>query len=139
MNDPVFGETRAGFYTQVRLSSNAVDFSSGGTLTNLQVDSVVLALVYADDQYGANFPQEYEVYELDEQLYSDSIYFSYRTIATKEEDLVTPESQVQTPAPEDEVFLGGDTVGIDPQLRLGLDPAFGQMIIDAGGTSELSN
>lgn len=139
MNDPVFGETRAGFYTQVRLSSNAVDFSSGGTLTNLQVDSVVLALVYANDYYGDNFQQEYEVYELEEQLYPDSVYFSYRTIATKVEDLITPESKVQTPDPESDVFLEGDTIGIDPQLRLGLDPAFGQTILDAGGTPELSN
>lgn len=133
MNDPVFGITLSGFYTQLRLSANQVTFG----FNSYEVDSVVLALVYEGEQYGYNFPQEYEVYELEEQLYSDSIYFTNRTLDVFETDLVLPESRTQRPAPEDPVYLADDTV--KPQLRLRLDHEIGERIIDAEGTGDLDN
>lgn len=139
INDPQFGITRAGFYTQVMLSTNLVNFSAIGD--TLAVDSVVLALVYANGQYGFDFPQEYEVYELNQRLFSDSIYFSNRTLATKSQNLVMPESSTQRPDPDNNVTLisGSDTIESPPQLRLRLDHEIGERIIDASDNDSLTS
>lgn len=137
-NDPELGITRAGFYTQVRLSTNNVDFApESGALV---VDSVVLALVYTGGQYGFDFPQEYEVYELSDRLYTDSIYFSNRTLATKAQNLVLPESSIQRPDTENNVILypDGDSIVSPPQLRLKLDHEIAERIFDASDTDSLT-
>lgn len=131
INDPEFGSTRVGFYTQLRSSQSSVAFD----VENIEVDSVVLSVVYDEDQYGSNYAQEFEVYELSEQMYSDSAYFSSRTLSHKSQDLVLPESRVQVPAPDQMVHLANDTV--DPQLRLRLNSEFGEKVINQ--TDSLNN
>ncbi len=133
MNDPVFGITRSGFYTQLRLSANQVSFD----YNTFEIDSVVLALVYDDEQYGDNYPQEYEVYELNEQLYSDSAYFTTRIMGLEATDLVLPDSKFQIPAPDQQVYLANDTV--KPHLRLSLDHEIGERLLNPDNTSHLEN
>jgi len=71
--DPVFGKTRADFITQVRLSSNLVDFGE-----DFYIDSLILFLdlqtLYGDPrQYGS---QEISVYQLTDTISKDEIYYS---------------------------------------------------------------
>lgn len=135
-NDPKFGKVRAGFFTQLRLSTNEPAFLPPNSNNVIEIDSVVLALIYADEQYGYNFPQEYEVYEINERLYLDSVYYTNREIQLKGSDLVLPESRIKRPAPSQSVIVGTDS-SASPQLRLRLDNEFGQRIIDAQDTDSL--
>jgi len=71
MNDPVFGRTQASFMTQLRLSTNKVDFGE-----NVVLDSVQLLLKYKS-AYGDTLQlQKMRVYELTQPLYYDSAYYS---------------------------------------------------------------
>lgn len=135
-HDPKFGRLVSGFYTQLRLATNQPVFTSGVSSETVQIDSVVLALSYSNEQWGNNFPQEYQVYELDEQLFADTLYYSNRVLQVKENDLVQPESKIQRPGPGVNVVVGQDT--LPPQLRIKLDPEIGTRIFNAVGTDDLS-
>ena len=73
--DPVFGDVKASFSTQLLLSESAVDFGDNPTLT-----SAVLHLTYAG--YYGDSTQEMliEVVELDESIFIDSSYYSNQMI-----------------------------------------------------------
>ncbi|MCX6304229.1 MAG: DUF4270 domain-containing protein [Bacteroidetes bacterium] len=77
MMDPFFGKTTTGFYTQVRLSSEAVDFG-----TNPVLDSLVLMLVYAGSYGTTGVQQNVKVYEISEDFAYDSLRFSNQQLAT---------------------------------------------------------
>ena len=68
MYDPVFGKTTASFATQLRMANAGVDFG-----VNPQVDSLVLSLVYVS-YYGDLLTQQtLHIYELDEDIFIDSV------------------------------------------------------------------
>ena len=71
IQDPVFGKTQAGIYTQFRLSSYNADFGE-----NVTVDSVVLTLVYGG-HYGDTLNSFLvRVYELTEGMEKSKNYFA---------------------------------------------------------------
>ena len=71
MNDPIFGRTTAHLLTQLRLSSNDVDFG-----TTPVIDSVVLLMKYQTWYGDTTTTQKVRVYELQKDLYFDSTYYS---------------------------------------------------------------
>ncbi len=74
--DPVFGKTIANFCSQFYLSSDKIDFGTDPIL-----DSVVLMLRY-NSLYGeTNTLQHVKVYELNEDIYRDSAYYSNRSVS----------------------------------------------------------
>lgn len=136
-NDPVFGRVDAGFYTQLRLSTNEPNFDLNVPISSLEVDSVVLALLYSGEQYGFNFPQNYEVYELDERLYGDSLYYTNRVMDVKPGNLVLAETQPQRPMPTTTISVG-DNSESPPQLRLKLSHEVADKLFAASGTDSLT-
>jgi hypothetical protein len=85
MNDPVFGQSTANLLTQLRLSSNEVDFGANATL-----DSMVLLMKY-QGYYGDTLAlQRLKVYELTSNLYFDSTYYSNLNM----QDFYDPQSPV---------------------------------------------
>ncbi len=77
MVDPIFGKTTAGFYSQVLLSYEGIDFGKNPVL-----DSIVLVLLYSD-YYGDTLTrQNVKVYEMSEDLVYDSVHFSNQKLAT---------------------------------------------------------
>jgi hypothetical protein len=135
-NDPEFGEFNASVYTQLRLANVNPNF---GTVSNIVMDSMVLALEYAG-YYGDLSPQTFEVYELNEDLFIDSTYYSFTTKATKSQNLVSFGKGTITPAPNQGTILAGDTV--EAQLRIHLDTNFAKTLIteaSSGGTTFASN
>lgn len=131
--DPVFGKTTAGFYTQVRLSANNPIFD----VPNIIVDSVVLQLVYTD-YYGKVDAQTFSAYDVLDTLHLDSTYYSNSVANTAGFDLVDPFSKIQTPDFYNYIPLsGGDSA--KPQLRLRLNNAVGQNIINESGTGNLAD
>lgn len=73
--DPIFGDVKAHFSTQLLLSESAVDFGDNPILT-----SAVLYLTYAG-YYGDSTQQMHvEVAALDENIFLDSSYYSNQTV-----------------------------------------------------------
>lgn len=74
-NDPVFGNTSASIFTQARLSDNNVTFGSNPTF-----DSLVMFLPYTGSYmynsiYEKPYPLNIKIYEVDQKMSSDSIYY----------------------------------------------------------------
>ena len=133
MNDPDVGKTESSFYSQLRLPVDNVDFAGSGSLSDIVLDSVVLALEYSG-YYGSLDPQSFEVMEITEDMFIDSAYFNGKSFATNPTNLVVPSSRVQTPDPNSSVFTASDS--FPAQLRLKLDNSFGQKIIDERNSKE---
>lgn len=135
--DPVFGKYNAEIYTQFRLEGFNPDF---GDLNSLVVDSFVLALEYIG-YYGKKGYQNFEVYELGEELHLDSTYYSFTTKShLNGVNLVAPGKGVKYLDPNNLTVVGNDT--LDSQLRLQLSTSKAKsMLINAmsGGTNFDSN
>lgn len=110
MVDPVFGLSTASFYTQLRLSKVAHDFGS-----TPYPDSLILTLDY-DGYYGDTLaPMTVRVYEMSEQIFVDSMYYSHESVGTETEMLV---EKTLVPDFTNNIIIGEDT--LDPHLRLNL-------------------
>lgn len=133
--DPRFGTVRARIVTQVRLSTNNV--GSGQDNTGLVIDSAVLALRFEDSGpvYGDLSAQRFTVHEITEALSLDSTYRVDDVPGTVPTDLVRPHDGLITPQPGVRPVVGTDTLG--PQLRIPLDPAFGQRLLGRFGTADM--
>lgn len=134
-NDPKFGTFNASVYTQLRIGTVNPNF---GNISSIIMDSVVLALEYAG-YYGDQSTQTFEVYELNEDLYIDSTYYSFTTKSIKPTNLVPFGKGVITPKPTEPTIVGGDTV--EAQLRIHLDTNFAKALIAeaASGSTTFAN
>ena len=125
--DPVFGKTEAAIYAQLRISV-PVDFTSiDGAEVNIndvQVDSVRLTIPYSS-LYGKNDPQTFEVFQLTEELFLDSNYFSNRSILHTGTNLIEAGKETVT-ANESE-----------NTITLHLDKAIGEAIVAEDGNPTL--
>ncbi len=110
INDPVFGTTVAGFYSQFRLSSTAPSFG-----TNPVADSLVLQIAYSGSYGDTTLEQTFRVYELTEDIFVDSSYYS---ASFKQTDNIDYTAFTHLPHPEAPFAFGGDT--LDPMIRLRL-------------------
>ena len=133
--DPKFGGFDASFYTQFRLVSINPDF---GDPNQIIIDSFVLALKYAG-YYGDLSPQTFEIYRLNEDLNSDSTYYSFSEKGVKSSNLVPFGMGTITPKPNQVTIVGGDS--LDAQLRIHVDTNFARLLIEESnsGTSFSSN
>lgn len=124
-NDVEFGTVAAGFYTQIRLSGLNPNF--GTNPLDIVVDSFILALEF-DGSYGPASTQTFEVYRVTEQMYLDSNYYQFSTLATAPENLVNPGFGTRKMDPNAVTVVGSDT--LRTQLRIPLKPSKGKEIID---------
>lgn len=134
--DPKFGKVDYATVTQILLSSNNPNFGDVGLIS---IDSVVLSLHYSTttgvSKYGELDPQTFEVYELDEDIFYDSTYYTFSQVLTKPNNLVEPGYEVITPDPFSDAVVGDDTLA--PQLRIRLDTNLGWQIINAQASGDL--
>ncbi len=136
MNDAELGKTESSFFTQLRLPVENVDFTSGGSLSDIVLDSIVLTLEYFD-HYGSLDAQTFEVYEITDNMDIDSTYYNGTTFTNAGTNLVESGKGTLTPNPNNKVFNGTDTV--PAQLRVKLNNSFGQAIINESGNTTLSD
>jgi len=122
--DPVFGPSEASLYTQVRLSNTNVDF---GNINDMEVDSVVLSMVYYT-YYGKLDPQSYVVYRVSEDIEKDSIYYSNKSFSIENKPIGGIYNFV--PNLEDSIIINNITEV--PQMRIQMDKAFGEELLNAG-------
>jgi hypothetical protein len=132
-NDPVFGVTTAGMYTQFRLTTSAVSFG-----TTPVCDSVVLSLAYTKGFYGdtsaTGSPLSLNVYEIADDFNIDNNYYSNQRLGTYKNNLA---SYSFIPNFTDSVKVG--TTSYAPHLRVKLKKSLGDKIIDASNTSDLAD
>lgn len=126
--DPIFGRTAASIYTQVLLANNNVNFG-----LNPVFDSLVLCLAYNSYYGDTTTPLTVHVYELNENMYVDSIYYSNRNISNYGIDYA---NKTFKPRPRDSVKVNGNTYG--PHLRIRLKNTLAQKFINASGTADLA-
>ena len=110
--DPVFGNITTGFYTHFFLSAFEHDFGE-----NPVADSLVVQLLFTGRSYGdTTTPLEIHVYQVEEDLYADSIYFSNVDFETGDVDFADFSF---VPLPNDSVVIEEDT--LDAILRIPLN------------------
>lgn len=134
IDDPVFGKTRSGIYSEIRMEGNEISLGE-----NPQLDSIYLVLTYQGSHYGAlGTPQTVFVYELSENFPEQDTLFSNQSVPFYPE-LITknPEGFKLYPAPTDSVMI--ESVMRAPQIRIPLSQVYGQKFIDANGTEAFEN
>ncbi|HZK08542.1 MAG TPA: DUF4270 family protein [Bacteroidales bacterium] len=130
-NDPVFGTSSSAMALQLRLSSTAVELGTSPVL-----DSIVLSMDYTIVPMGINrimraygdttTEQTWNVYELDQSIYADSIYYSSSQVALKSGEIAT---KTFAPHPTDSIVEDG--VKSHARLRIKMDDSFVQKFRDA--------
>ena len=120
IDDPVFGNNKGSFITQILLPYNNIE-----EINNVIVDSVILSYGYSA-YYGdldLNNDFDVSVYELDLNIHRDSAYYSNFSPSYFGNNLCLLNKIIS------------DTS--DPILNLQLDNSFGEKIINQTGTSSM--
>ena len=119
-NDPIFGENKGSFITQVLLPYNNIE-----QINNVIVDSVILTYGYSGYYGNLNLNNDLNVsiYELGMNIYRDSAYYSNISPNYFGDNLCVSYQIVS------------DTS--DPLLNLKLDNSFGEKIINQTGTGSM--
>lgn len=130
--DPVFGRTTAITYSQFGLYSPAFTYTG----TNPTLDSVVLSYRYAG-YYGDSLSQQaYTVYPINDPTFTDTVYYYLHQQIPIDN---TPLGTV-TVSP----YLLQDSINVNgtmepPQLRIKLNSAFGQELMQQSATGAFTN
>lgn len=122
--DLVFGKTVASFATQILLSKAGIDFGE-----NPKLDSLILSMVYVGYYGDTNTLQTFSVYELSEDIFVDSNYYSNKRVQHSDIDLAHYSFY---PRPNDSLVVDETTEA--PQLKINLNaitPALGDKILNA--------
>ena len=127
-NDPLFGRTSASIYTQIRLSSNNVDFGPSPV-----ADSIVLSLAYKG-YYGKLRKVNVRVSEVLDDFYKDTAYYSNKTLNVSNQPLANISI---VPTPNDSVTVAGQKLA--PQLRIRLDQSLAQKFINESAAVTVSD
>ncbi|MCO5261158.1 MAG: DUF4270 domain-containing protein [Crocinitomicaceae bacterium] len=122
LNDNTFGTVDVGFYSQVRLSGLNPNF---GDISTITIDSFVLAMEYVGG-YGYTGTQTFEVFEVNQKMYLDTLYRSTQDLALKTGNWVIGSGSLKV-NPNGLTVVGNDTV--NTQLRIPLNPAKALQII----------
>ena len=120
-NDSLFGKAYSSIYMQLTISNANPDFGTTPVL-----DSAVLALAYDPLYYGHFDQQTLNVFQLTQEIYVDSTYYSNRIFNYNYIDLCN--AQTFIPKPTDSIVVWG--VKAAPQLRIKLSNTFGQNLLD---------
>ena len=127
-DDPIFGRTASSIYTQIRLSSNNVDFGPSPV-----ADSIVLSLAYKG-YYGKLRKVNIKVSEILDDFYKDTTYYSNKTLNISNQPLA---NITIVPTPTDSVTVEGHKMA--PQLRIRLDQSLAQKFIDESASVNVSD
>ena len=125
INDPIFGENKGSFCTQMLLPNNNIDAING-----IEVDSVFLTYSISDHYGDLNESEDLEinVYRLSEDIYKDSNYYSDTSFNYDPNNLVT------------NYFINEGDSSTSSFINIQLDNNFGEMIMnETGGSNMIDN
>ncbi len=131
--DEEFGQSRSTFYGQLELPGNNLDL---GLPENLILDSVVLTFRSTQRILGGLEAQSFSVYELDEDLYQDSLYYSDRVALTTSTDIVRIGDDVVGLTNATDITRGDSIFEV---IRIPLENSFGQLLLNESGGSVFEN
>jgi len=114
--DRNFGTTYASFYAQCEITTNALSFGSFPSL-----DSVVLTVAYNGNYGNCTKPINLAVYELNQDMYSTSTYYTNSSFAVK----TPPIGALNNFVPDFIDSLVLSTATVAPELDIPLSRAFG--------------
>jgi hypothetical protein len=129
INDPAFGKARSSIYTEFRLFENNISLGS-----NPFVDSVVVTLKYFGFYGDSLTRQNIKVYELLENIPSDSIIYSNRQL---EHNAIPIGEKRLFHSPNDSTMVGD--VRIPASIRIKLSDYFVAKLASYNGTSTFEN
>ncbi|MEI6122464.1 MAG: DUF4270 domain-containing protein [Bacteroidota bacterium] len=127
--DSVFGLTTAGMYTQLRLTTDNVNFGTGAIC-----DSIMLSIAYSSFYGDTNTNLTLNVFEISDDFTLVNAYYSNDRLGIYKNNLANINFM---PKLNDSVKIDGSNYA--PQLRVKLKNSLGQKFIDASGTSYLAN
>lgn len=138
MNDAIFGKTSASLFTQFVIPNGLLNINFG---IGAVLDSSAISLAYNYDYYGDTATQQtFRVYQMTDNIYHDSLYYSNRTTQC----YPTFQSRIEigdttlVPHPRSKTIVGNDT--LPSQLRIPIKNSFAQQIfLQSGGTNLSSN
>ena len=125
INDPIFGENKGSFCTQMLLPNNNINEIGG-----IEVDSVFLTYSISDHYGDLNESEDLEinVYRLSEDIYKDSNYYSDTSFNYDPNNLVT------------NYFINEGDSSTSSFINIQLDNSFGEMIMnETGGSNMIDN
>ncbi|MFI5219797.1 MAG: DUF4270 domain-containing protein [Bacteroidia bacterium] len=117
-----FGNAKASFYTQALLETPNADFGA-----NASCDSIVLSLDYAGYYGDTNSTHNFTVYQLNESIETDSLYFSDKIFSTS---TTLGTQTIAGIKPNESLVINGITT--NPHLRITLNNSFGDTLLGAG-------
>lgn len=123
ITDDIFGKSDATIYSQFRLSGASLNFGVDPVL-----DSVVLTLQIAGYYGDTTSALRFGVYELTEDLSTETSYYSTNSTAHNSTNLLSRPSQDYYVHPNKNVIL--DTATLSPHMRIRLVNELGQRFID---------
>lgn len=137
INDIQFGKTSASLFTQFVIPNGLLNIDFGATAV---LDSSALSLAYDYDYYGDTLAQQtFRVYQMTDDIYHDSVYYSNRTTQcypTFQGRIAIGDTTLQ-PHPRSKTIVGTDT--LPSHLRIKLDNNFAQQIFNQSGGSNLAS
>lgn len=125
INDPIFGENKGSFCTQMLLPNNNIDAIDG-----IEVDSIFLTYSISDHYGDLNESEDLEinVYRLSEDIYKDSNYYSDESFNYDPNNLVT------------NYFINEGDSSTSSFINIQLDNSFGEIIMnETGGSNMIDN
>jgi len=122
LQDPIFGNTTAGIFTQFVPTGGHVSFGNSP-----QLDSIVLTLRYTGNYYGDTLsPFSINIYELTEDIKSTERYYQTGSIAYSTKNLTYTPNFLLSPKPTTKVAL--DTLG-EAHIRIRLSDELGERFL----------
>ena len=122
INDPIFGDNKGSFCTQMLLPYNNIN-----TIDNIVVDSVFLTYSISDHYGDLNESEDLQiaVYQLSEDIYKDSNYYSNESFNYSPINLVTNQ------------FINEGDSTTSSYINIQLENSFGEMLINETGGSTM--
>lgn len=130
MEDPVFGKSYAGFYTQLALPNNNIDLGNV-----LEFDSIVLSLKFIATYGDVTEGQDLVVKKMTEEIELEKEYYTNQTFQTEATEIGRISNL--TKALGDSVNVDGETQV--STIRIKLDDAFGEDLLDQSGSINFSS
>ena len=132
VNDPVYGNQKAGIFSQFLLSQNNISFGDNPVLDSV-VFSMRISSIYGDSATSFTF----NIQEATEDYALDSNHYSNTTVVTTGENLIFPGQETNVFSVTDSISL--ETGKVAPQIRMRLKDEFGQKILNATSTDLTNN
>jgi hypothetical protein len=137
MEDPLFGNTKSSLLVGFRTPSLSINGSLTDTIGGYYLDSIVLALMISDVYGDTTLPMDFTVYKLPSPLNADQVYYSGFRLPTSMVEV--GRATGLRPSLYNEYDEDTILTDLGPQLRIKLNPFFGQSLLNILNTDVIES